>query len=98
MENEKFGWIKASDRPEAGTRLILAIPSLDGSYWIYEFGEYFLKGDVYHSPDKEITLKDDGYYIFSRKYRIPLRVTEVKYYSYIAKPSDIRDELIIVDQ
>ena len=98
MENEKFGWIKASDRPEAGTRIILAIPSLDGTYWIYEFGGYFLKGDVYHSTDKEIQVKNDGYYIFSRKYKELLRVTEVKYYSYIAKPSDIRNELIIVDQ
>ena len=48
--------------------------------------------------DKEIQVKNDGYYIFSRKYKELLRVTEVKYYSYIAKPSDIRNELIIVDQ
>ena len=50
------------------------------------------------STDKEIQVKNDGYYIFSRKYKELLRVTEVKYYSYIAKPSDIRNELIIVDQ
>ena len=51
-----------------------------------------------HSTDKEIQVKNDGYYIFSRKYKELLRVTAVKYYSYIAKPSDIRNELIIVDQ
>ncbi len=96
MENEKFGWIKASDRPEAGTRIILAIPSLDGTCWIYEFGGYFLKGDVYHSTDKEITVKNDGYYMYSQRFNELLRLRDVKYYTYIKEPADIRDELVIV--
>lgn len=96
MDNERFRWIKASKRPSAGTAILLAMPALDGSEWVYEFGGYYLKGDVFHAVRKDITIKKDGYYMYSQRFNELLRLPDVKYYTYIKEPADIRDELVIV--
>lgn len=96
MDGPKFGWNKASIHPKPEVAVILAIPSLDGTCWIYEFGGYYLKGDVFHAVRKDITIKKDGYYMYSQRFNELLRLPDVKYYTYIKEPADIRDELVIV--
>ena len=99
MDTEKNGWNKATTPPMPKAAVLLAMPSLDGVAWVYEFGAYYRRGDIFKiNPGRKIIIKKNGYYTFSEKFDDIIRLTCVKYWTYLDEPADIKDELIIVKE